>query len=50
MIFRYVPHRLVLDYARLGWDIAATLDDVGHGRYNILMCWRCSCPCVEPKR
>jgi hypothetical protein len=30
MIFRYVPHHRVLDYARLGWDIADTLDDVSH--------------------
>jgi hypothetical protein len=50
MIYRFVPHHLVLDYARLGWNIADTLEQVCHGHYGILMQWLCRCPCLEPPR
>lgn len=46
--FRYVPHHRALDYARLGWDIADTLDGTPHGFWSVLMIWRCGCPLVEP--
>jgi hypothetical protein len=49
MIFRYVPHRLVLDYARVGWHLADTFEDVYHGRYAVLMQWLCACSLVMPK-
>lgn len=50
MLFRYVVHSRVLDYARIGWHIADTLDGTGHGNYAILMQWLCACPCVEPRK
>jgi hypothetical protein len=50
MIFRYVAHQHVLDYARLGWNIADVLDGSPHGEHSILMAWLCDCPCVEPRR
>jgi hypothetical protein len=48
---RYVRHRDVLDYARLGWlpDFDA-LDGTHHGQYSIIMEWRCQCPILEPKK
>lgn len=49
MIFRFVPHSRVLDYSRLGWHIADTLDGTNHGSYAILMQWMCGCRPVEPK-
>ncbi len=49
MIFRYVRHHLVNDYACLGWCIAHDLQDCCHGRYSVLMQWCCTCKCIEPK-
>lgn len=48
MIFRYVIHDRVLDYARLGWCIADTFEHICHGEYSVLMVWFCDCPYVEP--
>jgi len=50
MTFRYVAHHRVLDYARLGWSIADTLEHCHHGEYSILMVWMCPCAMVEPKQ
>lgn len=47
-LFRYVPHHRTLDYARLGWTIADTLEGTPHGQWAILMTWLCECPCVQP--
>ena len=47
-LFRYVPHAYALDYARLGWTIADTLEGTPHGQWAILMTWLCECPCVQP--
>jgi hypothetical protein len=49
-IFHYVPHHLVLDYARLGWLPHDSLADTPHGRYAILMEWPCLCPIRKPAR
>jgi len=46
--FRIVPHHYVLDYARLGWDIAEA--NIGyHAEWAVLMEWLCNCPIREPK-
>jgi hypothetical protein len=44
---RYVRHERVMDYMRLGWMWAADLGDY-HSEWSCLMCWPCSCKCVEP--
>jgi hypothetical protein len=42
--FKYVPHHLVLDYARLGWfPHFDALADCPHGNYSVLMEWLCGC-------
>src|SRR3954470_14018326 len=46
--FRFVVHHRVLDYARLGWIIEATMEDCHQGEYSILMEWLCDCSVVEP--
>jgi hypothetical protein len=48
MTYRFVRHHKVLDYARVGWDIADTLQGTHHGRWSILMVWRCQCPEITP--
>jgi hypothetical protein len=34
MIFRYVAHHRVLDYAMLGWSIADTLANTPYSRFD----------------
>lgn len=46
--YLYVPHHLVLDYARLGWLPHDSLADTPHGRYAVLMEWMCQCPLLRP--
>ena len=45
--FRYVIYNRVFNYMRLGWMVAADLGPP-HSEYSCLMCWPCSCKCVEP--
>jgi hypothetical protein len=39
---RFVPFSRALDYVLLGW-MPKTLEDTPHGRYAVIMVWRCCC-------
>jgi hypothetical protein len=36
---RYVPHRLVAEFAARGWKIADSFADTHHGAHAVLMVW-----------
>lgn len=36
--YKYVIHRMVVEYERLGWRVVSDLDRP-HGEYSVLMQW-----------
>lgn len=40
LYFKYVPHRDVQDWEKLGWFDHHSFKDTHHGRYSTLMQWQ----------
>jgi hypothetical protein len=45
---RYVRHRQVEDYCRMGWCACNALEGTPHAAYGVLCVWLCPCPPIEP--
>ena len=46
---RWVLHRYVDDYLRLGWMALPTLVGTHHGAWSTHCVWLCDCKLIEPK-